>query len=414
MKRMFIAAMAIAALVSCSKDNEDVILQSSKKSVAITISNAVPQTKAVPEVIPTANGGVATIAAQENNQVAAEVGELRVLFANSAGNIVEAYSFADAEEVTAADPNPETGDPVNGKYKYTYHAVHESVTQVAVVRYASITDVTKFVGTALSTYATAAAVENDNADLDNIDLYGSADLVNSGTTCNVPSENHQETYTYQLYTADVTVTPALARVEIAGISCTDLGETTFEAATDASVTGGFDELALVDLGWGATTPKYTFAFAKETTTEGEGDEAKTIVTYTDVLKGVYKKEGEDRKTTKRALTPYVPGAPAQDMAIAWNVAPQAAPSATTPMTLNMLASAYDYTVNTPNKTLTITGLKDKSGNAISNFERSKIYRMNINFKESNLDVSNEDICVEVNVTIANWVVVLVEPSFKTE
>jgi hypothetical protein len=39
--------------------------------------------------------------------------------------------------------------------------------------------------------------------------------------------------------------------------------------------------------------------------------------------------------------------------------------------------------------------------------------MTIPFLESNLDVSNEDICVEVDVTIANWVVVLVEPSFQT-
>ena len=396
--------MAVAALVSCSKDNEDVLLTSSKKSVAITISNAVPQTKAVPEVTPTANGGVATIAAQENNQVAAAVNELTVLFANSAGNIVEAYSFKDATTVTAANPNPETGEPVAGEYTYTYHAVHESVTQVAVVRHAKPAN--GFEGTNLSVYATAAAVEKDNADLDGIDLYGSADLVNTGRTCNVPSENHQETYTYQLYSADVTVTPALARVEITGISCIDLGKTTLAASADASKTGGFDELALIDLIWGTEAAPYTFEFAKTTT--GEGEEAK--VTYNDVLMGIYDPEAE---TKTRDLVSYVPGAPATDKAIAWNVAPAAtAPSTTSPMTLKMSASAYDYTVNTPIKTLTITGLKDKSGNSISKFERSKIYRMTIPFLESNLDVSNEDICVEVDVTIANWVVVLVEPSFK--
>jgi hypothetical protein len=69
MKKLFVSMLAIAALVSCSKDNEDILLQSSKKSVAITISNAVPQTKAVPEVTPTANGGVATIQSNRSGLV---------------------------------------------------------------------------------------------------------------------------------------------------------------------------------------------------------------------------------------------------------------------------------------------------------------------------------------------------------
>ena len=37
--------------------------------------------------------------------------------------------------------------------------------------------------------------------------------------------------------------------------------------------------------------------------------------------------------------------------------------------------------------------------------------MNINFNEENLDESNEAICVEVTVKVANWVVEEVTPVF---
>ena len=96
----------------------------------------------------------ATIVPQENNQAAASTDELVVLFANRAGVVVEAYTFADAEVTTAADPATD----VKGVYTYTFHAVHESVEQVAVVRYAAITNVEDFENTELSVYAAAAAV----------------------------------------------------------------------------------------------------------------------------------------------------------------------------------------------------------------------------------------------------------------
>lgn len=386
MKRMFIAAMAIAALVSCSKDNEDVILQSSKKSVAITISNEVPQTKAIPEPeqTPVAGGGVATIAAQEQGRAVATTEELVVLFANNAGKVVEAYSLEKAtEKVEAVQPG------TKGVWEYIYHNVHESVTQVAVVRHAE--PETGYVGTALSAYAAAAAVEDRNVALNDLELYGSAKLNDSGTTCKAAGEDeegHVKEYEYKLYTASVEVVPTLARVEIVGISCLDLGETTLESVTDPSVTGGFDEMVLNNIQFGGDK-KYTYTFAA-----------------TDILKGVYAGE---QSTTPRDLTSYVPGAPATDQAIAWNIAPSVPFfSEGNPMTLSLTATAYDYEVINKAKTLTIVG--DNNGN--TSFERSKIYRMNINFNESNLDATNDEICVDVTVTIANWVVVPVDPTFK--
>ena len=72
MKKLFIAAMALATIVSCSKDDADTVLTSSKKAVSITIANGVSGTRALVEETETvAGGGAGKILAQENNQVAA-------------------------------------------------------------------------------------------------------------------------------------------------------------------------------------------------------------------------------------------------------------------------------------------------------------------------------------------------------
>jgi hypothetical protein len=307
------------------------------------------------------------------------------LFANNAGKVVEAYSFEDASEVKAANA---TADPdVQGVYEYRYHNVHESVTQVAVVRHARPEG--GYEGTALADYAEAAAVEDRNVALNDLELYGSAVIEDTKTTCKVAGvdkNGHEKEYEYKLYSANVTVTPTLARVEIIGISCTDLGETTLASVSDPSITGGFDEMILKDIYFGASDKKYTYTFLAN-----------------DILKGVYAGEGN---TTKRALTPYVPAG--NNTAIAWNIAPSVPFfSAGNPMVLTLDASAYDYDVISNVKTLRIVG--DKKG--VDKFERSKIYRMQIDFKESNLDATNDEICVDVKVTIANWVIVEVTPEF---
>lgn len=377
MKKLLLSLAALAMIaVGCEKNEGPNVIESNKKSVDITIVNGVQATKAVAEVKPTPAGGAGAIQDREDKQAAASTTELKVLFANAAGNVVEAYSFAEAKAV----------ENENGKWNYRFHGVHESVTQVAVVR----NNAEEFVGTNLSVYANAAAKEVIVADLSALNLYGSSDIAWDGkTTCTVTDAAHNTEYTYNLYTAQVDVVPTLARVEITGISCTDLGETTFKASTDPTVTGGFDELALQKIAFGEDEAYY-YTF-----------------TANDILKGVYKDETEaDRTTTKRDLVPYNPG---ENKVIAWNIAPSVAyPSDNVPMTLYVEASAYDYDVNTADKTLTINGL-----NGATQFERSKIYRLAINFKESNLDESNEAICVDVTVKIADWVIVEVNPEFAT-
>ncbi|MBR6814915.1 MAG: hypothetical protein IKM69_03810 [Alistipes sp.] len=412
MKKIFIVAMALAAFVSCSKDDGVKQLQSSKKAVAITIANGSTETRAAVVTTPVAAdkiaGGTATIQDQAvDGAPCADVNELVVLFANANGTVEEAYTFPQGQAV---------GE--DGKYTYRWHNVSESVTQVAVVRDINENGVANvntedYKGKNISEYkAKAEDVDAmENIDITKIDLYVSSTLEPNGN-CTITDTHTNTEWTYKLYTADVTIAPAIARVEITGIACdvetcsaTDhatahvshvLGGTTLAAANGQLVSGGYDELALGELTW------------------GDNDEYKFNLTG-NTLKGIYKgNKAEDYKTARTPVW-YTPtevvaeGETADGTAdaIVWNINPSAkVPQiGDDPMVIKMEASAYDYTVVNTSKTLSI-GFKN-----VTEFAPGNIYRFNINFGENNLDESNEAICVEVKVTIQPWVVVTVQPEF---
>ena len=401
--------MALAAFVSCSKDDGVKQLQSSKKAVAITIANGSTETRATvtkPVAADKIAGGTATIQDQATAGPCANVNELVVLFANANGTVEEAYTFPQGQAVGQDD-----------KYTYRWHNVSESVTQVAVVR--DIVDgvdnvyTEDYLGKKIADYkANAEDVDAmENIDITKIDLYVSSTLDYSGP-CIIPDPEKNTEWTYSLYTADVTIAPAIARVEITGIACDEatcsatdhatahvshvLGGTTLAAANGDLVSGGYDELALGELTW------------------GDNDEYKFNLTG-NTLKGIYKgNKAEDYKTARTPVW-YTPtevvaeGETADGTAdaIVWNINPSAkVPQLNDdPMVIKMEASAYDYTVVNTSKTLSI-GFKN-----VTEFKPGNIYRFNINFGENNLDASNEAICVEVKVTIQPWVVVTVQPEF---
>ena len=398
MKKLFVAVLAIAALAACNKDSEMQFIESNKKAIEISIANYVENTRVIDAPDHTkveGDGQDGTIEAQAADQyAAAKAEELVVLFANNANVVEQAFAL---NGLTATEG------------KYLFHDINESVTQVAVVRKVETAtkaegawtytyDITpaNFIGDNLSDYRSAALVEYaDNRGVDGMDLFAVSGLTRSTEgdgNCTVTDQHANKTYTYALFTAKVEVKPMLARVEVTRISCTDLGETTFKAANGVIedgkvVTGGFDELVLGTIKFG-------------------GEKNYTYDLNDFVLKGVYEK---GNKETKRDLTYFEAGDDDTKYAVAWNIATKTAYPlvASNAMTLDMVASAYDYTVVNTAQNLTI-GF-DKAGSA---FEPGKIYRVAIDFKESNLDESNEAICVEVEVVIAKWVVVNVDPTYK--
>ena len=382
MKKLFLAVLALGALASCQKEEGAVVEQSNKKAVSITITNGVSNTRveqAVPEVDAVADGETATIQKQvKDGRACADTNELVILFANRAGNVVEARTFGTADETTE-----DTNLPGNN-YTYTFHSVHESVEQVAIVRCVAkgTTNMDDYKNTNLSTYANAAAEERNNVAISQLDLYASSTITREGNATCTTSEG-----TFPLYQASLTVKPAVARVEIATIKCANLGERTLATVGTASSAGGYDVLQL---------NKVSF---------GENGEYKYTFNENDVLKGVY---AGSQNTTPRDLTYYIAGEDmGEDMAIAWNVAPSVpffSPDA--PMTFEMTASAYDYYVLVPEKTLRVVG-----ANNATEFERGHVYRFNLVFNEENIDSTNDHICVDIEVAIMDWVVVMVDPVF---
>lgn len=390
MKKLFIAAMALATIVSCSKDDGAAVLESSKKAVSITIVNGASETRAVEEIaaFDTNDGGVGTIQDQAKADACAKTSELVVLFANKAGTVEDARSFASATVV-----KDENGEEIKGKYTYRWHGISESVTQIAVVRYDEIetTDLDSYKGTDLSVYQKAAADVDkmENIDITAINLYVAADL-NLAGDCQIETSEHVFT-TYKLFTADVIIAPTIARVEITGIACDggdpktgdELGATTLAAAKGELKSGGYDKLTLGSIVWGAKD-EYTFDLNDF------------------VLEGIYAGEGN---TTPIKRKDYSAG---DGKAITWNIDPSAeVPQiGKNPMVIDMKAFAHDYKVVNEDKSLSI-GFGEK----VQKFAPGNIYRMSINFGENNLDESNESICVEVKVTVTDWVVVNVTPVF---
>ena len=101
-----------------------------------------------------------------------------------------------------------------------------------------------------------------------------------------------------------------------------------------------------------------------------------------------------------------------NLAWSWNMAPGtlnlAADSA--PMVLKLNADSHHMFVNNPVKTVRVVSLNTKSNFAL---DKGKVYRMALSFSESNIDETDDQLCVKATVKIADWTVVLVTPEFAT-
>jgi hypothetical protein len=82
------------------------------------------------------------------------------------------------------------------------------------------------------------------------------------------------------------------------------------------------------------------------------------------------------------------------------------------LVVNLTVVGKNYTVAIPEKTLTITGYQNGT-QPIEKFECGNIYKLNVPFLEANIDATDGMICVNVEVTIAKWVVNTITPTFNT-
>ena len=404
MKKLFIAAMALATIVSCSKDDAgDAVLTSKEKSVTITIANSALETRATLNGAQTSEGLAAT------GDACVVASDLKVFFANSAGTILKEMDLSGEKGTVDHNSEYQYGDKTEANAttqgSYIFHRVPAEVTQVAVARYEDgdlPENAQNWEGQNISALAALASNEEKNVarELSEIVLYDADGLTYTEECTTIDG------VVYNLYTADLTIAPAFARVELVKIQCTDLG-----AASAANVGGsveGYDELTLKTFAWGPANANYLYTwptaqpilYGSYVPTDGlDADGSQITVT------------GDARKNAWTANT-----------AISWNVADQvAAPTAETPMVLTMGGKAYErFVQNDP--TLTITKLHQTQttaedgtvtlSNPLEKFSKENIYRFDVIFNESNIDETDDNLCVKVLVTIKTWTVVPVYPEFK--
>ena len=441
MKKIFIVAMALAAFVSCSKDDGvDKVLTSKEKSVSVTIQNSVISgTRATvtgATLDPTAKGGEAGLTKQvgiagtedaadgSTETLVADLRKLTILFANQAGRVLHAMPLVNTanENIHAPQdgtndkdtnyvPGENDGNKVGGGV-YEFHRVPEQVTRVAVIRDVTLTDpddpealdpeaLKALVGKTLETIQTAATDESDrDVDVQSIFLYAEGDL-KQGTQCYEEKENDVTT-TYYYYTTTLNILPQYTRFELVSVSCYDLGNlnTDKKDGKDDISTVGLDHLTLNKF----TIPLNNVDYTKTWTADPQND----WTLYGSACEAWDATKDAEKPCAKDAKTVITAG---ENMAWSWNMAPGTLHLATAPMVLKLDADSHHMFVNNPAKTVRVVSLNKEANFAL---DKGKVYRMALSFSESNIDETDDQLCVQATVVISDWTVVLVSPDFATK
>lgn len=395
MKKLFIAALALASVVACSKDDaQGPALDSANKTVSITIKNGAVATRAALDG--TSAGITAPAEGKDRDELAsAKATELFVLFA--AGDEIKKIlplSSTTQTDDTHADISGEyavgvTSENAEGTV-YTWHNVPWAITNIAVVRTDATLD-SSYYGvnatvTSVDAFETLAKNEAANLDreLSEIVLFGEAALVDTGETHEVNE------ITYHYWRADVVVAPKFARFEINNIECEDLGALNADGLNN---TYGFDEMDVLSLSWVSSDNKTYQIEVAEDATIGRLY-GQYVPTATTADKNTY------AGTEDRATAAADDVQPADGNVWSWNVLP----TSWTSMKVGLWAYAYDYALADAGRdlTLNVVGLNGSEG--AYEFAEGNIYKLNLKFKEGN--VKDEDaLCVEVTVDIQPWTIV---------
>ena len=390
MKKLFIAAMALATIVSCSKDDAEggIALDSTKKSVAITIANGNGGTRVAGDDV---SAGT-TAGNSGQTAVTCEAAELDILFADAGGKIMNVLPLTTQASEDSHDNT--TGEYAVGKATeentYVWHNVPAAVTQVAVVRNVN-DEITITPGTTELKDVEAYAFNeqlNLQRPITEVFLYKAATLQETSEHAVVVDGT-----TYYFWKASIVVKPEFARVELTQIACTDLGYKNTAKEGDAS-TVSLDKLVVNSLTWNSdkktgykidATPVGTMYGQYVSTTN-------TDAQATDLT--IYANETE----TTPGTTVW-----------SWNVLP----CNFVQMDLAITGTAWDYQVADEDIALKVIGLASKEDATTpdkNKFEAGNIYRIPLNFTEGDL-TGQEGKCVKVDVTIVDWVVNTVYPVF---
>jgi hypothetical protein len=204
--------------------------------------------------------------------------------------------------------------------------------------------------------------ETPDAQVANIVVFGKSGQLVQDKYCTVDGDTQ-----YPLFKGAVRVAPAHTRFEVKSFQCTDLGQNEY----------GYSKIVLNSMSITNANGKYTQTLAK------------TLASKDDVATAG---EGEVWSWN-------------------WMATPNAV--AATELEVAMTVTGKNYTVAIPEKTLSIVGYQDAQKKPITSFEAENIYKLEVPFLEANIDTTDAYICVNVDVTIAKWVINTISPVFGT-
>ena len=233
---------------------------------------------------------------------------------------------------------------------YTFHKLPETVQQVGVIALRG--------NATPATLAAAEAIwktETLEAEVANIVVYGASGQMKQNNTCLVDGVN------YPLFEGEVRVAPYHTRFEVLSFQCTDLGQNDY----------GYSKITLNKMTYGGQ--------------------------YEQPLGNIL--ESKDAVATA-----------GEGKAWSWNWANE---KAAANLVVDLTVEGKGYTVAIPDKTLTINGYEDENGDPITTFACENVYKLKVPFLEANIDATEGMICVNVEVTIAKWVVNTITPTFGT-
>lgn len=383
-KLMLGMAVAAVSFAACNKEDITPSVEQGNKSVTLSLANVL-QTKSA------------------SNKVAADeiqLNSFQVFFSD--GTNLHSPKNVDGKGTATTRFTQQEADGL-----YEFHFLPKAVNQVIVVGNMAQLDVTTHAALLAAVKDLTVGGEQDPA---NVRLMGIDTTLEAGETEHAAGNNtgiqHPDPYVH----ADVNLSPAVARFEITGFEYalkTGAEKRNYTAMTvkNLSIRNYYTE-AEVNFA-NVPTPKALLNFGGALTKDN------VYVDYFNVLEAGWwlDKVGTTLDADAYAAVVNVPGAtetePAKDC-YAYNVFPGALPQFLMQLTgaeggvespLYLMTSALKVK-NANNEMVALTAEDITAGN---------VYRMAMKFDDSNLQ--NPEKCIEVSITVDEWVVVAVTPEF---
>lgn len=383
--RLMVAACVVAmALVSCNKEDDNLMPYNRMKSVEVSLKN----------VVITHTRGLAGEKISNGTPVA--VSNFKVFLTDAAGNEYTAKNAAGTED---AQTWWSAADLSSGAIDAKFHYVDPNCTKVIAV--ANIPND--------MTFAEYKALDNlkigDEQDATNLTLYAEATLQG-------PNGQHQDqnqdgtTYVSDVYKADLTLKPRISRFEVDGFR------------VNFSATPKYNTIKITDIAFQNYYPETVLA---------TGNEAGELVNHMQDLAqqaDVYNWFNDTSKERAWYWDNFDITINATDAVTAGDTPNPLAyhmfSCTTAPVfVIKLLADgqpAYLYSKGFYSAT---EKNDDDTAKEIENFEEGKIYRMSAAGEVANdgsIPIDDDDIdpmdrCLEITVDVVDWVVDLVYPEF---